>query len=279
MNHTCQPQQGPQVPPQLQNPLPNPTTGFGSARSQPWVPRDIQSCLGDKFGLPALLGHSLGSHTICITWVDDGEDHVTVSLLSFQPIQLLLLVTLPPLILLLLSHILEGKACENGVGKATSVAGGADRAGLAPGGGELQYVGSNASRPTWIGGTSRTLFTFFRDSGTYHSVALFVTFFAPEGRRQRVTVLMVAALCPHPAQLQPRAGCVLAVLPAQAAPSLPAPAGLRLRVDVTMHFWQINPARSWLPQQQQEKGLFQAEGSHGQQIRQEELKAGFSFLC
>lgn len=81
------------------------------------------------------------------------------------------------------------------------------------------------------------------------------------------------------ARLRPRAGRVLAVLLAQAAPSPLAPAGLRLRADVTMHFWQGNPARSWLPQQQQEKGLFQAEGSHRQQIRQEELRAGFSFLC
>lgn len=36
-----------------------------------------------------------------------------------------------------------------------------------------------APSPTWMGGTSTTLFTFFRDSGTYHSVALFVTFLAP----------------------------------------------------------------------------------------------------
>lgn len=122
-----------------------------------------------------------------ITWVDDGEDHITVSLLSFQPIQLLLLVTFFPLILLLLSCILERKASKNSASKVTGTARGADRARLAPfpEEGELWFSGSKASHPTWMGGTSRTLFTFFRDSGTYHSVALFVTFFAPGGEGVR----------------------------------------------------------------------------------------------
>lgn len=46
---------------------------------------------------------------------------------------------------------------------------------------KFQFWGTQMSCPTWMGGTSTTLFTFFRDSGTYHSVALFVTFFAPGG--------------------------------------------------------------------------------------------------
>lgn len=187
---THQPEPGvtdacPAPPPRLQNPIPIPDTAFRSARSQPRVPGDGWSCLGDQFGLPAALGRFHRPRTARVTWVDDGEDHVAVSLLSFQPIQLLLLITLLPLVLLLLSRILEGKAGKNGVSKATGTARGADGARLAPGEGELQFSGSKASHPTWMGGTSRTLFTFFRDSGTYHSVALFVTFFAPGGEGGR----------------------------------------------------------------------------------------------
>jgi len=120
------------APPRLQNPIPTPNTALRSTRLQPRVPRDSWSCLGDQFGLPALLGHFHRPRAACATWVDDREDHVAVSLLSFQPIQLLLLITLLPLILLLLSHVLEGKVGKNGVGKATGTARGASGAGLVP---------------------------------------------------------------------------------------------------------------------------------------------------
>lgn len=55
----------------------------------------------------------------------------------------------------------------------------------------LQFWGSKVSHPTWMGGTSRTLFTFFKDSGTYHSVALFVTFFAPGGEMRQFHLPLV----------------------------------------------------------------------------------------
>lgn len=42
-----------------------------------------------------------------VTWVDHWEDHITIPLLGFQPLQLLLLVALPALILLLLVHVLQ----------------------------------------------------------------------------------------------------------------------------------------------------------------------------
>lgn len=49
---------------------------------------------------------------------------------------------------------------------------------------------------------------------------------------------------------------------------------------MTVRFLGRRPSkRSRLPQQQQEKGLVQAKGSHGQQIRQGELTVDFSVLC
>lgn len=124
-DHRCPPGSPSAHAPQLQNPVPIPNVVFQSMRSQPRVPRD-------QFSFPAPPGHFHRPRTARVTWVDDREDHVAISLLSFQSIQLLFLITLLPLFLLLLSRILEGKAGENGVGKAAGTAGGTDGARLAP---------------------------------------------------------------------------------------------------------------------------------------------------
>lgn len=218
-DHRCPPGSPSAHTPQLQNPVPIPNVAFRSTRSQPWAP-------GDLFNFPAPPGHFHRPRTTRVTWVDDREDHVTISLLSFQSIQLLFLITLLPLILLLLSLVLEGKAGENGVGKATGTAGGTDGARLAlfPWRGRVLVFGEQSELSYLNRGNLKDLVHILQGQWHIPQRCLVRHLLRPWGRGvQRVTALMPAALRLPPVLLRSMVGRTLAM---PSAPGSPLPGQL-----------------------------------------------------
>lgn len=220
-DHRCPPSSPSAPTPRLQNPSPLPSAAFQNVCLQPQVPGDSWSCLGDRFGLPASPGCFHRQRTARVTWVDDREDHIAVSLLSFQPIQLLLLIALLPLILLLLSGILEGKAGKNWVGKATGTGRGANGARLAPFSrrGQALLFGEQ-SEPSYLdGGNLKDLVHVLQGQRHIPQRRLVRHLLCPwRGGGQRVTVLTPAALHLPPALPQSRACHTPAMLPAAGSP-------------------------------------------------------------